>query len=93
VKPKVREGTDLGPREIAVVLSEECQNFVCASMYEQTLEKHIGVSFAKDGEFWLIDWCLLEFAWEYDSVLEELLKRDNPFLPLREAEFERYNFE
>ncbi len=27
MKPKAREGTDLGPREIAVVLSEESRHF------------------------------------------------------------------
>lgn len=58
--------------------------------YEQRLQKQVGVSFSKDGKDYLIDWLLIESDWQYDGVVEDWLRDDNPFPSLRFEVRERY---
>ena len=69
------------------------RNLTLGAKYERRLDRQIGVSFAKEGSDHLIDWCMIDSPWRYDSVMEEWVNRSNPFLPLRFEVRERYEFE
>ena len=69
------------------------KNFVYASMYEQKCRRHVGVSFSKDRDDWLIDWSLMDLEWVYDPEMERRLNECNPFTPLREEQMGRYEFD
>jgi hypothetical protein len=69
------------------------QNLTCAHKYDQKLPKCIGISFAleKDGCY-SVDWCYIEFQWEYDQKSENILKQNNPFRKVQIAELPQYIF-
>ena len=69
------------------------KNFTLLSKYGTKLTRHVGVSFAKEGSEYLIDWMLVEYPWEYEPELEEALRRSDTFRPMKAVEFPRYNFE
>jgi hypothetical protein len=70
------------------------QNLTSAHKYDQKLYKCIGVSFAPDEDSWyLVEWCYLEFSWEYDQEFENRLQQCNPFREVQIAEIPRYTFD
>lgn len=54
-------------------------NYTYAAKYEKRMEKQVGVSIAKDGEYFLIDWIYIESPWQKDKILEKKLKDNYPF--------------
>ena len=68
-------------------------NLTLACKYDLRVSKCIGTSFfpERNGRF-SIEWCYLEFPWEYDEELDQRLQRDNPFREVRQVELNRYNF-
>lgn len=68
------------------------QNLTYIAKYDQKLDRCIGMSFAKDGDDFLIDWAFLEFPWEKDDDMENLLKKNFPFRELKHENYHRYYF-
>ena len=67
------------------------QNFTLAHKYDQQLQKCIGISFAADGaEHYIIEWCVAEFNWEYNSEFKECISNNNPFREVKAVELPRY---
>lgn len=69
------------------------ENFTYAAKYDQKLERCIGVSFAKEGKYFLIDWCFLDFVWRSDPEMEEQLKINFPFREVQPKYIPRYRFD
>ena len=69
------------------------QNLTLLHKYEQKLSKCIGTIFSHDGEFYDIDWCYIDEEWAYDSDLEQILKENFPFRPVREKYCPTYQFD
>jgi hypothetical protein len=68
------------------------KNFTTLSKYVTRLTRHVGISFAKEGSDYLIDWMLADYPWEYERELEEALRLGDPFRPMKTVEFPRYEF-
>ena len=69
------------------------QNFALANKHDLKLPKCIGVSIADDSEgYFTVEWIYLEFPWEPDLVLEEALRRNNPFREVNVADLPRYAY-
>ncbi len=69
------------------------QNFTYGCKYDLKRSKCIGVSFApEEGGWYSVEWCFIEFPWEFDAELERRLKENNPFREVRTAELERYSY-
>jgi len=68
-------------------ISEEVNllvNLTVLSKYEQKLQRHVGISFAKrPSNIVYIRWVLVDNPWNYDSRIDKLLKEECPFRPLR----------
>lgn len=58
--------------------------------HDQRLDKCVGISIAKDGSEYLIDWCFVGFPWEEDLEMDEALAKNYPFLPLKSVVRDRY---
>ncbi len=69
------------------------KNLTYAAKYDQKLQKCVGISFAKEGEYFLIDWCFLGSLWEYDAEMEQDLKENFPFRNVKEKYMPRYTFD
>lgn len=71
----------------SVKISEEVNlliNLTVLSKYEQKLQRHVGISFAKrPSNIVYIRWVLVDNPWIYDSRIDKLLKKKCPFRPLR----------
>ncbi len=68
-------------------------NMTHACKYDLKLEKCLGVSFAPEPDGWFsVEWCYIEYQWEYDQELDERLKKDNPFREVSTKEIGRYDF-
>lgn len=65
------------------------QNYALGAKYDFRMNKQIGVSIVKKGEYFLIDWIYLEFPWQKDEYLEKMLKENYPFRPVSPIETER----
>lgn len=69
-------------------ISEETKlltNLTYMSKYEQKLQRHVGISFAKrDPNTIYIRWVLVDSPWKHDSGIDKLLAEQYPFRPLRE---------
>lgn len=66
--------------------------FTAATKYDLRVRKQIGVSLARDGRDFIINWCLMDSPWEYDPEMEEQLRRSNPFLSVKGKYSPRYKF-
>jgi hypothetical protein len=68
------------------------KNFTYAHKYDQKLNKCIGVSFSREGEFFDVGWCYIEEEWTYDSEMEQKLIECFPFRSVKEEVRPRYQF-
>lgn len=68
------------------------KNFTYAHKYDQKLNKCIGTSFSRDGEYFDIGWCYIEEEWTQDSEMEQRLKEHSPFRTVKEEIKPRYRF-
>lgn len=69
------------------------QNFTHAHKYDQRLSKCIGISFAHEEDGWYsVEWFYIEFAWQDDPEMENMLKQNNPFGKVKVAELSQYTF-
>jgi len=59
--------------------------------YDQKLTKCIGASFFYEKDGWYsIEWCFIEFDWEHDLEMEEMLKNNFPFRKVNPKIINRY---
>jgi hypothetical protein len=79
--------------EVLAYRKEALMNLVFAAKYDLQLDLQIGISFAKAGQEWLIDFCRLDYPWEYDKELDERLQANNPFPPMTNTLGLDYSFE
>jgi hypothetical protein len=68
------------------------KNLTLAHKYDQRCSKCVGLSFAKDGTDFLIDWCLIEYPWKHEAELEHFLAGHKPFEVVRSATVDRFKF-
>jgi hypothetical protein len=68
------------------------QNYTFANKYEHKLQKSVGVSVAKEGEYFILSWFFIEGDWKYEPELESFLAENYPFMPVRTQAIPRYNF-
>jgi hypothetical protein len=68
-------------------------NFTRAHKYDQRLNSCVGLVMAKDGEEFLINWCVITHPWEYDAHLDAMLKERSPFRQVNERVISRFEFE
>ena len=67
-------------------------NFTMAHKYDQRLQRCIGLTFAPDGdEHYTVEWCLMDYPWEFDEEIEQRLVDSNPFREVRSVRSERYS--
>ncbi len=78
-------------------ISEETSllvNLTVTSKYEQKLQRHVGISFAKrDSNIIYIRWVLVDYPWKHDSRIDKLLGGQYPFRSLREKIEFPYRFQ
>ncbi|MEH2457227.1 hypothetical protein [Nostoc sp.] len=67
-------------------------NLTYAAKYDQKIRHCIGITFVKEQEDYLMDWCFLDNDWQYDSAIEESLKNYYPFRPLEAKLIPSYQF-
>jgi len=68
-------------------------NFTRAHKYDQQLNCCVGVVLAKDGEDFLLNWCVMTHRWEYDAELDAKLKESSPFREVSEKVIQRFEFQ
>ena len=69
------------------------QNLTYAHKYDVKLPKSIGVSFAPEEDEWYsVEWCYIDFPWQHEPELENMLQQSNPFREVRVAELSQYTF-
>lgn len=81
------------PPELAQSSWKALQNYTYAHKYDQKLNKCIGVSFFRDGEYFDVGWCYIIEDWKYDKEMERMLKEHFPFRDVTINEVPRYNFQ
>jgi len=81
------------PKESVGNRRDALRNLTLAAKYEHRLQKQIGVTLVKEDDFILMDWCYMEGPWERHPVLEDMLRRNNPFGELRTEWRNIYEFE
>ena len=78
-------------------ISEETKllvNLTVTSKYEQKLQRHVGISFAKrDSNIIYIRWVLVDYPWKHDVRIDKLLGEEYPFRSLREKIGFPYRFQ
>ena len=68
------------------------QNFTSAAMYLAKSSKGIGIVISRDGEYFQIDWCLIDMPWEPDPEMERRLSENNPFRAVSEKSMDSFLF-
>ncbi|MBT3360487.1 MAG: hypothetical protein HN403_12755 [Rhodospirillales bacterium] len=68
------------------------RNFTYAHMYDQKLDKCVGVSISKEGDSFAIYWCLLEIPWERDEEMDRRLAENYPFRKVQEKAVHSFKF-
>jgi hypothetical protein len=68
-------------------------NFTMLHKYEQKLDRCVGVVVAKDGNDFLLNWCVIALPWLHDSELEGKLKEGSPFRKVEEKVVPRFEFD
>ena len=68
------------------------QNLTYAAMYDTKVSKGVGILVSKDGDDFLIDWCLLDVPWEPDPKIDARLAEYYPFRKTKEAMINSFLF-
>lgn len=93
--PRVGCGFLFVPLENAMIpyRRQGLENLTYGCKYDFKAGKCIGVSFAPDVDGWhTVEWCYIEFPWEYEEEVETRLATSNPFRAIKEATMERYSY-
>jgi len=68
------------------------ENLTFAHMYDQKLDKCVGVSVEKDGDYFIIFWCFIEAPWEQDEEMDRRLADSFPFRDVAMKEVQSFKF-
>lgn len=68
------------------------QNFTGAAKYLAKSAKGIGILISRDGEYFQIDWCLIDQPWQPDPEMEARLSKNTPFRPVSEKSVDGFLF-
>lgn len=68
------------------------QNLTYAAMYDAKSSKGIGILISKDGEFFHVDWALLNIPWEQDAEMDAKLANNNPFREVKKKMVDSFFF-
>lgn len=68
------------------------QNITAAHKYDQRLARCVGCLVSKDGPYFDIQWCFMEYDWAEHPEMEESLRKSSPFRPVSEALIHGYRF-
>jgi len=80
-----------GP-EGEIARTQGVRNLTYAAMYDAKVGKGVGIQISKDGEYFQIDWSLIESPWEPDPEMEARLASANPFRPASEKRLDSFFF-
>jgi hypothetical protein len=67
------------PRHAFNLRLNALRNFATLMKYDFRLDRQIGVSVARDGEYVEISWLFMEHPWERDEAIEDALAANYPF--------------
>lgn len=65
--------------------------FTLAAKYDLKTRNGVGLPISKDGDHFLLDWCLIDEPWSANAKLEDLLSTPL-FGPARERVVDSYHF-
>ncbi len=68
------------------------QNLTTVAKYLAKTSKGIGVLVSKDGDYFHLDWCLIDHAWEHDPDLDAHLEMGNLFGAVKQKKVDGYYF-
>ena len=68
------------------------KNFTDAAMYLARSTKGVGILISREGEYFYIDWCLIDAPWQSDPAMEARLAKSNPFRPANEKSMNSFLF-
>jgi hypothetical protein len=60
------------------------RNLTDAAMYEMKVSKGVGILISKDGEYFQIDWIVIDVPWKPDAEMDARLAKNNPFREAKE---------
>ena len=66
--------------------------FTQAAKYDLKTRVGVGLLISKDGEYFQLDWCLVDEPWTADAKMEHLLARTSLFGPVRERTVDSFFF-
>lgn len=69
------------------------QNFTSAAMYLAESSRGIGILISRDGEYFQIDWCLIDMPWQHDPEMEKRFSESNPFRAVSEKSLDSFLFQ
>src|SRR3546814_20273541 len=72
--------------------TKSLKNLTYAAMYDAKVGKGLGIQISKDGEYFQIDWSLIELPWEPNPEMEARLAQVNPFRPASEKRLDSFLF-
>jgi hypothetical protein len=68
------------------------KNFTGAAMYLAKSTKGVGILISRDGEYFQVDWCLIDMPWQSDPKMDEWLATTNPFREVSEKLVDSFLF-
>ena len=68
-------------------------NLTHANKYDQKVSRCIGLTFLADDDGWFtVDWCSLDYPWEFNAEMDQMLKNSFPFRTTKQTSTSRYTF-
>lgn len=69
------------------------KNFAIAHKYDVKMQRCVAATFIYHGnDYYDVDWCFMDFTWEYNSEIEERLIKNFPFRKVKQKMLNRYEF-
>jgi len=80
-------------KEFEDIKRQALKNLSIAHKYDVRMQRCIAATFIYHGNnYYDVDWCFMDFPWEFNSEIEERLKNDFPFRKVKEKMIQRYEF-
>jgi hypothetical protein len=67
-------------------------NLTYAAMYDAKASKGVGMLISKDGDYFQIDWNLVNVPWKPDAEMDAALAKNNPFREAKEKMIDSFLF-
>jgi len=69
------------------------KNLAIAHKYDVKMQRCVAATFIYHGnDYYDVDWCFMDFPWEYNPEIEERLSKDFPFRKVKQKLINRYEF-